>query len=116
MFNDDHNPVKKSMNLNNNNPVIIVSTLIIVILDACALQEHGLAAIAELDACLSEFNSILQADDKQAVPLKAQQALAIVGKIEADMVKGFPFKVPDKYANLPQLLVGGPGGTYLNYW
>jgi hypothetical protein len=53
---------------------------------------------------------VLDAQDKQAVPIKQQQALDYVGAVEEAMVGAFPFTVPADYANLPQLKVGGRGG------
>ena len=34
-----------------------------------------------------------------------QDALTYVGRIEEAMVQGFPFKVPERFAELPQLKV-----------
>jgi hypothetical protein len=53
---------------------------------------------------------VLDAQDKQAVPIKQQQALDYVGAVEEAMVGAFPFTVPADYANLPQLKVGGWAG------
>ncbi|MDB9495785.1 peptidylprolyl isomerase [Spirulina major CS-329] len=41
--------------------------------------------------------------DKNTVWEMRRQALAHVGALEALMVDGFPFEIPDDYANLPQL-------------
>jgi hypothetical protein len=68
-------------------------------------QEVGLKAIAALDKSLDEFTALLDAKDKQEIPLKQQEALGFVGQIEEAMVKGFPYEVPSQYANLPQLKV-----------
>lgn len=68
-------------------------------------QEVGLKAIAALDKSLDEFTALLDAKDKQEIPLKQQEALGFVGQIEEAMVKGFPYEVPAQYANLPQLKV-----------
>ena len=59
---------------------------------------------------LTEFQAVLDAQDKQAVPIKQQQALDYVGAVEEAMVGAFPFTVPADYANLPQLRGGGGGG------
>ena len=53
---------------------------------------------------------MLDAQDKQAVPIKQQAALDYVGAVEEAMVGAFPFTVPADYANLPQLKVGGSVG------
>ncbi|PSC68158.1 Peptidyl-prolyl cis-trans chloroplastic [Micractinium conductrix] len=66
-------------------------------------KASGLAALEGLKGALSEFQAVLDAQDKQAVPLKQQAALDYVGAVEEAMVKGFPFEVPQEYASLPQL-------------
>jgi hypothetical protein len=71
------------------------------------VQASGLAAIEALDASLKSFGEVLEAKDKQEVPIKQQEALLHVGQIEEAMVKGFPFEVPKQYADLPQLKVKG---------
>lgn len=50
-----------------------------------------------------EFQALIDAEDKQEVPIKQQELLGYVGAIEEAMVKGFPFEVPAQYASLPQL-------------
>jgi cyclophilin family peptidyl-prolyl cis-trans isomerase len=75
-------------------------------LEAEFAPEHkaeGQAAIEKLDAALKEFQAVVDANDKQSVIEKQQQALTYVGAIEEAMVKGFPFTVPSEYDNLPQL-------------
>lgn len=77
------------------------------------MQQDGLKAIGDLEASLRKFSSTLEQDTsgqagervKQEVPALQQDALRYVGRIEEAMVQGFPFKVPEKYANLPQLKV-----------
>eukprot|EP00878_Enallax_costatus_P008831 GHUV01009231.1.p1 GENE.GHUV01009231.1~~GHUV01009231.1.p1 ORF type:complete len:353 (+),score=121.32 GHUV01009231.1:507-1565(+) len=63
----------------------------------------GLAALDKLEQGLSEFTAIIDAKDKQAVPLKQRECLEYVGQIEEAMVKKFPFEVPKEYANRPLL-------------
>ncbi|KAL4447585.1 hypothetical protein ABPG75_004804 [Micractinium tetrahymenae] len=63
----------------------------------------GLAALDGLKQSLAEFQGILDAQDKQAVPLQQQKALDYVGAMEEAMVRGLPFEVPKDYADLPQL-------------
>jgi hypothetical protein len=70
-------------------------------------QEAGLAALEKLDAGLVEFQALIDAKDKQAVPVKQREVLEYVGQVEAAMVKGFPFEVPKEYADRPLLKVGG---------
>lgn len=78
-----------------------------------ALQQEGLQAISDLESSLRNFQTQLEQDTsgqngervKQEIPALQQDALRYVGRIEEAMVQGFPFKVPEKYANLPQLKV-----------
>lgn len=66
-------------------------------------EKAGDEAIANLRNGLNEFRALIDAEDKQEVPIKQQQVLSYVGDIEQAMVNGFPFEVPAEYANLPQL-------------
>jgi len=70
---------------------------------AAANVKDGDAAIAKLRAGLKEFQTLIDKEDKQEVPIKQQEVLSYVGDIEQAMVDGFPFEVPSEYANLPQL-------------
>ncbi|KAL4856839.1 Peptidyl-prolyl cis-trans isomerase [Chlorella vulgaris] len=63
----------------------------------------GLAAVESLKQALTEFQAVLDAGDKQAVPIIQQKCLDAVGEVEQAMVRGFPFEVPQEYADLPQL-------------
>ena len=63
----------------------------------------GNAALASLRTGLIEFQKLIDAQDKQVVPIKQQELLNNVGDVEEAMVKGFPFEVPAQYASLPQL-------------
>lgn len=70
-------------------------------------QAAGLAALDKLDTSLVEFQGLIDAKDKQSVPIKQRECLDYVGQVEAAMVKGFPFEVPKDYANRPLLKVRG---------
>ncbi|KAG7666671.1 putative Peptidyl-prolyl cis-trans isomerase, chloroplastic [Nannochloris sp. 'desiccata'] len=63
----------------------------------------GTAAVDKLKTGLTEFQALIERQDKQNVPIKQQELLSYVSTIEESMVKGFPFEVPSQYANLPQL-------------
>ena len=63
----------------------------------------GLDAVEKLKTGLSEFQTLIDAQDKQRVPIKQQELLSYVSIIEESMVKGFPFEVPAQYSSLPQL-------------
>ena len=62
-------------------------------------------AIADLENSFKEFDRVLETGDKQAVPIRQQDALGYVGQIEEAMVKEFPYQVPSDYDYLPQLKV-----------
>lgn len=66
-------------------------------------KEAGMAAFDKLKTGLTEFQALIDAQDKQNVPIKQQEVLSFVSIIEESMVKGFPFEIPSEYANLPQL-------------
>jgi hypothetical protein len=75
------------------------------------MQADGLAALEKLDTGLLEFQALIDAKDKQAVPIKQREVLEYVGQVEAAMVKGFPFEVPKEYADRPLLKVRHTGWT-----
>jgi hypothetical protein len=56
-------------------------------------KADGLAALAGLKGALSEFDTVLETNDKQAVPAIQQKCLRFVGSAEEAMVKAFPFEV-----------------------
>ena len=66
--------------------------------------------MAKLEQGLTEFQALIEAKDKQLVPIKQRECLQYVGEIEEAMVKGFPFEVPSEYANRPLLKVNGLRG------
>ncbi len=62
------------------------------------------ALIAQLKQDLAELQAAVDLGDKDAVWIERGKLLDQVGKLEALMVKGFPFEVPAEYSHLPQLL------------
>ena len=58
----------------------------------------------ELANGVRELQELVKAQDKGEVAEKRLELLEQVGQLEALMVKGFPFAIPEEYANLPQLL------------
>ncbi|MDJ0597615.1 MAG: peptidylprolyl isomerase [Crocosphaera sp.] len=52
---------------------------------------------------VNELQEAVENKDKEQVWLKRRAILDNIGEIEALMVEGFPFQVPEEYANLPQL-------------
>lgn len=85
------------------NSVLERDSATIVAAFAADKKADGLAALDDLKKSLAEFQAILDAQDKQAVPIKQSECLDAVSRIEEAMVKGFPFEVPQEYASLPQL-------------
>ncbi|MGD1907467.1 MAG: peptidylprolyl isomerase [Leptolyngbyaceae cyanobacterium] len=68
-----------------------------------ANQAQAEQLLTDLQAGLEALDGIVEARDKSGVWLQRAALLDIVGKVEALMVEGFPFEVPEDYANLPQL-------------
>lgn len=66
-------------------------------------KADGEKALKELETVLTDFQVVVAQKDKQEVPLQQQKALALVGRIEEDMINGFPFEVPKEYADRPLL-------------
>lgn len=66
-------------------------------------KAQGEKALDELERVLTDFQVIVEQKDKQEVPLAQQEALQLVGRIEEDMIDGFPFDVPEKFADRPLL-------------
>lgn len=66
-------------------------------------KADGEQALKELESVLTDFQVIVAQKDKQEVPLQQQEALSLVGRIEEDMIDGFPFDVPAQYADRPLL-------------
>jgi peptidylprolyl isomerase len=59
--------------------------------------------MTEINAKIAEMQTATEAKNKLAVLEARSQALDEVSELEALMVKGFPFEVPQEYSNLPQL-------------
>lgn len=68
-----------------------------------ASKPQAEALIAQLKTGLTDIKADAEASNKEAVWTKRGELLDIVGQIEELMVTGFPFEVPQDYANLPQL-------------
>lgn len=70
---------------------------------APAKRADGEAALAKLEASLVEFQAIIDAKDKQLVPIKQRECLEYLGAVEEAMVSGLSFEVPKEYADRPLL-------------
>jgi peptidylprolyl isomerase len=69
------------------------------------MQGDAEASLSKLETALVEFQALIDAKDKQLVPIKQRECLTYVGEIEEAMVKGFPFEIPKEYAGRPLLKV-----------
>lgn len=66
-------------------------------------MEDGKEALKLLQQELEDFKVVVAQKDKQEVPVAQQKVLQLVGRLEEDMVKGFPFEVPAPYDTAPLL-------------
>lgn len=66
-------------------------------------QSQGETILDTLRTKISELQDAVEQKDKDAVQSKQQAVLAQITEIEELMVEGFPFDIPDEYADLPQL-------------
>ncbi|NES99844.1 MAG: peptidylprolyl isomerase [Sphaerospermopsis sp. SIO1G2] len=66
-------------------------------------QEQAEAWINELKSGVTELQEILKNKQKDPVLEGRAKLLKVVSLLEESMVKGYPFEVPEKYSNLPQL-------------
>lgn len=66
-------------------------------------KPQAAALIPEIQQQIQEMQQLVETQDKNAVREKRTQVLSLVGDLEALMIKGFPYEVPEDYAHLPQL-------------
>lgn len=69
-------------------------------------EEHQPQAeilLAEIKTEVEQLQTAVDAKDREQVTTLRQSALAKIGEVEQLMVVGFPYSVPEDYANLPQL-------------
>ncbi|HAC62202.1 MAG TPA: peptidylprolyl isomerase [Cyanothece sp. UBA12306] len=59
--------------------------------------------IEQMKTGVNELQKAVESKDKQQVRLKQRALLSSINDVEELMVTGFPFEVPQEYANLPQL-------------
>jgi peptidylprolyl isomerase len=69
-----------------------------------SLQAEQSSTIDLLTQGVGELQELIDTKDREAITLKRQELLKLVTQLEESMVVGFPFAVPEEYANLPQLL------------
>ncbi len=70
-----------------------------VVGDRQLINEH----ITSLETALVPLQEAIAIKDRNSVKALSEKALDYVGLIESDLIKEFPFAVPDRYASLPQL-------------
>ncbi|MCC3437724.1 MULTISPECIES: peptidylprolyl isomerase [unclassified Microcoleus] len=68
-----------------------------------AKQPEAEALVAQVKEGIAELEKAVEAKDREKVIDLKAKILGSVGEIEELMVTKFPFEVPAKYANLPQL-------------
>ena len=67
-------------------------------------QSQAESLIEQLTAGTQELKEIVDNKDREATYLKRKELLDYVSELEQLMVVGYPFEVPEEYADLPQLL------------
>ncbi|AFZ37629.1 peptidyl-prolyl cis-trans isomerase cyclophilin type [Stanieria cyanosphaera PCC 7437] len=67
-------------------------------------QSQASALLEQINTGISKLESELEAKDKNAISETRAEILNQIGQLEALMVTGFPFAIPEEYTNLPQLL------------
>jgi peptidylprolyl isomerase len=66
-------------------------------------QDQGVALFDAIVAGVGPVREAAEAKDKDALWNARKNLLDKVGELEALMVNGYPFEVPEEYSNLPQL-------------
>lgn len=66
-------------------------------------KPQGEAILEDIKTGVNELQEAVENKDKEQVSLKRGALLSKITDIEELMVTGFPFEVPEEYANLPQL-------------
>jgi peptidylprolyl isomerase len=67
-------------------------------------QPQAEELITELTDGVSKLEEIIASKDREATAAKRKELLELITQLEELMVVGFPYEVPEEYANLPQLL------------
>ena len=67
-------------------------------------QPQAESLIERLTEGTKELKEIVDSKDREATYVKRKELLDYVTNLEELMVVGYPFEVPEEYANLPQLL------------
>lgn len=67
-------------------------------------QSQAQNTLESLNNGVSELQELIKAKEKGDVAEKRLELLEQIGELEALMVQGFPFAIPEEYTDLPQLL------------
>lgn len=67
-------------------------------------QELATNLLEQMSEEITHLQEALEAKDRDKMAIERQEILNQVGQVEQLMVKGFPYQIPEEYANLPQLL------------
>ena len=67
------------------------------------LRPEGETLLNEIKDKVLKLDTAVQAKDKETISALRTDLLAQITNLESLMVTGFPFEVPEEYANLPQL-------------
>ncbi|MGK7915796.1 MAG: peptidylprolyl isomerase [Prochloraceae cyanobacterium] len=67
-------------------------------------QPQAEAVIEQIKEDIGELQQATEAKDREQIWTKRRELLARITTLEELMLQGFPFEVPEEYANLPQLL------------
>ncbi|KAL6552975.1 cytochrome P450 monooxygenase 38 [Orobanche gracilis] len=70
---------------------------------AKAKVDDGSELLNKLESGLDELQKIVEDKNRDAVAPKQKELLDYVGRVEEDMVDGFPYQVPEEYENMPLL-------------
>ncbi|CAH1413015.1 unnamed protein product [Lactuca virosa] len=66
-------------------------------------KDHGIELIGKLEVGMEELQKIAEDRKRDAVIPKQKELLQYVGDVEEDMVKAFPYEIPEEYQNMPLL-------------
>ncbi|WP_330203319.1 peptidylprolyl isomerase [Cyanobacterium sp. Dongsha4] len=68
------------------------------------LQPKARELVTAITEDVAKLQELVEKQDKEQVYLTRARILDNITELEEDMVTGYPFTVPEEYANLPQLL------------
>jgi peptidylprolyl isomerase len=66
-------------------------------------QTEAQSLLDAMRETMLDIHNAVDSGDREAVWLRRRDMLALIGDLEALMVQGFPFEVPEEYSHLPQL-------------